>query len=244
MRAAKKIRSQDGASITFALLLFLVCAVVSSVLIAAGSAAAGRASRAAEMDQRYYSVTSAADLLRSTLDGQSVEVQTGTVITEIRYSDSAAVTTEEEPLPTTIDGVSDGGTSRRTILADAACALAGVDAASFPVRRTLNLKASGGGLDAGALAALSVTVKQTLSENGTLTLDVTNTDRTKGTYALRLTFMADVSRTRDTHTDYGAPEFYGGAGASAYTITDVTTETVTTTLTWTLTGMEKLGSEA
>ena len=111
MRAAKKIRSQDGASITFALLLFLVCAVVSSVLIAAGSAAAGRASRAAEMDQRYYSVTSAADLLRSTLDGQSVEVQTGTVVTETRYSNGAAVTTEEEQLPTTIDGVSDDGTS-------------------------------------------------------------------------------------------------------------------------------------
>ena len=48
----KKVASRRGASITFALLLFLVCAVVSSVVIVAGTAAAGRISRMAEMDQR------------------------------------------------------------------------------------------------------------------------------------------------------------------------------------------------
>ena len=36
----QKLRSDRGASITFALLLFLVCAVVSSVVIVAGTAAA------------------------------------------------------------------------------------------------------------------------------------------------------------------------------------------------------------
>lgn len=68
----KKIQSERGASITFALLLFLVCAVLSSVLITAGTAAAGRMSQIAETDQRFYAVTSAAELMKGLLDGKSV----------------------------------------------------------------------------------------------------------------------------------------------------------------------------
>ncbi|MBR1561236.1 MAG: hypothetical protein IJ646_13460, partial [Clostridia bacterium] len=65
MRTVKnKLGSQAGASITFALLIFLVCAVVSSVVVVAATAAAGRMSQLPEMDQRYYAVTSAAGLLR------------------------------------------------------------------------------------------------------------------------------------------------------------------------------------
>ena len=47
-----KLRSETGASITFALLLFLVCSVVSIVVVVAGSAAAGRMSQRAETDHR------------------------------------------------------------------------------------------------------------------------------------------------------------------------------------------------
>ena len=64
-RIKDKLRSQTGASITFALLLFLVCAVLSSVIIVAATAASGRMSKIAETDQRYYAVTSAAELLKN-----------------------------------------------------------------------------------------------------------------------------------------------------------------------------------
>jgi len=69
-----KLRSDRGASITFALLLFLVCAVVSSVVIVAGTAAAGRMSHLTEMDQRYYAVTSATGLLCDELCGEGKKV--------------------------------------------------------------------------------------------------------------------------------------------------------------------------
>ena len=69
-----KLRSDRGASITFALLLFLVCAVISSVVIVAASTAGGRLSTVREMDQRYYAATAAADVLRDRLDGQSAIV--------------------------------------------------------------------------------------------------------------------------------------------------------------------------
>ena len=75
MRAIqKKIRSRRGASITFALLLFLVCAVLSSVVIVAATTASGRISRLAETDQRYFAVTSAAELLRDLMKEKSVSV--------------------------------------------------------------------------------------------------------------------------------------------------------------------------
>ena len=70
----RKLRGRRGASITFALLLFLVCAVVGSVVLTAGTAASGRLSRLPEQDRRYYAVTSAAGLFRDALDGQSYTV--------------------------------------------------------------------------------------------------------------------------------------------------------------------------
>ena len=64
-----KLRSERGASISYALLLFLVCAVVGSVVLVAATSASGRLSGLAKADQRYYSVTSAAELIRDLYDG-------------------------------------------------------------------------------------------------------------------------------------------------------------------------------
>jgi len=76
MNAMKnKIKSQRGASITFALLLFLVCAVISGVVIVAATTAAGRMSQQDEMDERYYAVTAAAKRLNDIFDGTEVKVE-------------------------------------------------------------------------------------------------------------------------------------------------------------------------
>ena len=72
---SSKLKSESGASISFALLLFLVCAVVSSIVIVAGTTVSGRLSQMAEMDQRYYAVTSAARLLIDLIDEKSVVVE-------------------------------------------------------------------------------------------------------------------------------------------------------------------------
>lgn len=71
----KKLRSSKGASLTFALLAFLVCAVISAVLLASASAAAGRLSGLAEADQRYYAVTSAAQLFCDELSNQEYVIE-------------------------------------------------------------------------------------------------------------------------------------------------------------------------
>ena len=74
--AINKIKSETGASITFALLLFLVCAALSAVVLVAATTSAGRMSNISQTDQRYYSVTSASVALRDMLSDGTVTVLT------------------------------------------------------------------------------------------------------------------------------------------------------------------------
>ncbi len=72
----KKLNSSKGASITFALLAFLVCAVISAVLLASASAAAGRLSGLAAADRRYYAVSSAVQLFSDSLSEEKGGINT------------------------------------------------------------------------------------------------------------------------------------------------------------------------
>lgn len=61
-----------------ALFLFLVCAALAAVILAASTAAAGRVAGLAEADQKYYSVSSAAELMRDMMggnDGVSAQIE-------------------------------------------------------------------------------------------------------------------------------------------------------------------------
>lgn len=83
----RKLNSERGASITWALLIFLVCTVVGSAVLVAGTAAAGRMSKLAESDQRYYAVTSAAGLLSDVL-GQEIKTTRTAGSAEVVYKTS------------------------------------------------------------------------------------------------------------------------------------------------------------
>lgn len=58
-----KMRERTGASLSLALLFFVLCAVAGSIVLSAASAALGRTQGVAEKDQRSYAVESAAVLL-------------------------------------------------------------------------------------------------------------------------------------------------------------------------------------
>jgi len=60
----KKLANENGASIVLALLLFIVCTVIAMTILVAATAAAGRMTDTGKYDQRYYAVTSAANLLK------------------------------------------------------------------------------------------------------------------------------------------------------------------------------------
>lgn len=65
----KRGRAQSGASLPLALLLMLICALLTSVVLAASTGVAGRFKNLTEMDAHYYSATSAAGLLAKEIEG-------------------------------------------------------------------------------------------------------------------------------------------------------------------------------
>lgn len=95
----KKLKSNTGASLSIALLLFLVCTVLGSVILKSGTAASGRVSDMAAADARYYSVTSAADYLADAITTVHVEATPTQAAHDVRRTVSIerkAVTTTEE----------------------------------------------------------------------------------------------------------------------------------------------------
>ena len=218
----QKLKSQTGASITFALLLFLVCAVVGSVVLTAGTAAAGRMSELAKMDQRYYSVTSAAQLLRDTMDGKQVTVtqktvtENGTIIT----SPSPEVDPEVES----------------PILKASALQL--INETAEDITMAWNLTGSSDIQN----AALNVKIEEALSSDGTMTMLISNAADTGsgGTsgpsyiYTLQMVFSADKTESVDKRTK----EQYSD-GEKIETVT----ETKTTNITWRLNSIGKAVAE-
>ena len=167
----QKLKSQTGASITFALLLFLVCAVVGSVVLTAGTAAAGRMSELAKMDQRYYSVTSAAQLLQDIISDQTIEVTEGE---EPRFRD------EELPQP--------------AFLLDAAKAYVFGNSQIKDKPLQLSLRLCG-------VTIPDVYIYETLDDEGNLIFDVCSEQSGKPAFKIRMTFTADKTEYTDINEE-------------------------------------------
>lgn len=71
-RVQRKIEDRSGASLSVALLFFLVCAIVGSILIAAASAAMGRMKNIEQGEQDRYAVDSAMELIAEKMGGGEV----------------------------------------------------------------------------------------------------------------------------------------------------------------------------
>lgn len=102
-----KLKNDGGVSIIFALLAVLVCSVVSIVMIRSVTASSGRFSNLSEMDQRYYSVISAAELVKDSLEDTRLTVvrtRTETLdVTQNYVNDGETVTASGEPVSETAE---------------------------------------------------------------------------------------------------------------------------------------------
>ena len=197
----QKLKSQTGASITFALLLFLVCAVVGSAVLVAGTAAAGRMSKIAEMDQRYYAVNSAARLLVDQIAG---EKNTATIMniealgTPSDTDDTAAASgfyyLDKTGTMKKID-VSDS--TKFNIQQEAAYWLTKNDSAPRE-KKTLHLTATASGVtDADHM---NVDIEETIDADGGLTLLIKSKEdaaKNDGQYSLKLKFNLAKSKVVD-----------------------------------------------
>ena len=71
-RVQRKIEDRSGASLSVALLFFLVCAIVGSVLIAAASVSMGRMKNIADGEQERYALDSAMEMLAEEMQGGEI----------------------------------------------------------------------------------------------------------------------------------------------------------------------------
>ena len=190
-----KLRSQEGASITFALILFLVCAILCSVLLTAATIASGRMSNTAELDQRYYSVTSAAELLKDMIDGKTVsvvEVKTETGI--VTYDRSGNRTESMDGSPETKLYLVDKSASEIIPETDLVEANALSEASANTIlkniaynknkgselNKSITLSSSFYGSAGYDYDALEVSIQEGLDNNGNLKLELFNKYKTKG----------------------------------------------------------------
>ncbi|MBQ7144708.1 MAG: hypothetical protein IJR65_06075 [Oscillospiraceae bacterium] len=264
-----KLRSARGASITFALLLFLVCAVVGSVVLAAGTAASGRLSRLNEQDRRYYAVTSAAGLFRDALDGQRYTIRCSEVVgqtsTTVYTYPVSGEPTVSDPVTVT-DGAAEYSaevacgsqnwlisTAGKSLLADAAVQWLMGDAE----RTVVNAWNAGGGYGGSWTLTLEqdvsegetrrvakIRVEAVMDANANLLLTFTNAEGDPFSVTVRLS--ADVKRNEDE------PAVSPNGKASVTETDDEGTTTVetteksivtterTTTITWTVGEVKKV----
>ncbi len=198
-RIKNKLRSRSGASLMFALLLFLVCAVISSVVLAAGTAASGRMSETAANDQRYFSVTSAAELLRDLFDGVTVcvvEADDGKIYVfegamAYEVNESYIEQLKSDSNADSIDPDDPSAPTFSSLPMEAAYMCAESEDLT-PVTSRFSISYSGEGYE-----SLAVKVVEKLQPvNGTVTFTVSNAlgggadDGT--TYTLRLSLSADI----------------------------------------------------
>lgn len=207
-----KIRSREGASITFALLIFLVCAIISGVVIVAGSTASGRMSQIAQTDQRYYAVTSAAGLLRDDIDG--------TRVTASYELDASGAYKEGTAKAIKVESIETGASiplENRKILEYATCQMA----LKNESQRLLTLEVQN-----------YATLKCSISENvkpkdGQVIYQISNippeSATNKAVYTLQIIFIANISESKAQGLD---------ADGNSITI-------VTTVVEWTFAGVKK-----
>lgn len=194
MKAIKnKIHSEQGASITFALLLFLVCAVISSIVIVAATTTSGRLADMARMDQRYYSVTSAARLLCE-MDGKNTVVETTnkTTITGEYGITGEPLENQEPGFPKTEAYTEPKPAS---IVGSDIFEYAGICLLTKPApddgiyfNKELELKEEDSSDE-----KLNISMKAVLNDNGKLIIELHNQNTDKGVYSLRLVFSSAKS---------------------------------------------------
>lgn len=174
-RILAKLRSQRGASILFALLFFIVCAVIGSMVLAAGAAAAGRLADMEKMDQRYFAVTSAAKVLEHQLNDPSAvvtrrKVEDPDTSTEVWTVDGEQKETDAsipQYLRDTVEALADSSKRLKDISAEARSDLTRTVALIHPTNNQLNtyvtFTMAGSGGDRGDLT-ITVMDAETVAE--------------------------------------------------------------------------------
>lgn len=214
-RICSKLRSGKGASITFALLLFLVCAVLCSVIITAASTASGRMASMAVSDQRYYAVTSACSMLKEMIDGETVTIR------KEEGSDDASlfILSGVEAAQSTSAGLPINNSDFKS---DSI-----VYIAAYRFNKSLHDQFDFDITGTGDTAGATCKAKMKVTESGDIIITVYKTDKANNPFTMEITFTADVKPGKFNRID-----------------DDGNSETIkTTTITWSFATLKTLSMQ-
>lgn len=259
--AKEKLNSRSGATMLLALVFFLLCTVLASILLVASSAGSGRLGGIADNDARYYAVSSAAGLLRDGLENKPVTVK----LTK------RTVTTTVTPYTVKNDGTTEKGTPVSTpthtysaVFSDAGDERPAVRGDSLLSDLALDLAAGTGIVNAQAAwtyggltgpqtrkleispsfdEALKVSADAVLESDGRLRITVSSAGEDEDSFNLVLTFSADIQTESSRDAEQGTSSVAKNSETSfTETVVSESTETKTVTVCWTLTGVERISS--
>ncbi len=261
-RIMNKLRSKAGASITFALLLFLVCAVLCSVIVAAASAAAGRMSKIVQSEETYYAVTSAAEMMKKMIDGKTVSLvkvtrteydtpytngNPGTATQASAPTEYYYLIADENPSDVLVNHTFKSGTTDDSFLVDSVVidtipkdAAKHIKDGTSLTTRELKITSSYNFSPKPGYDVLAVTVNENLDySDGKIKLTLYNTYKSDGSvnigtsgYTMLLEFGADKTITNSTRTEEISSTTTGN---NTYTIRSEKTDIEIKSYTWHLT---------
>ena len=269
----KKLKSENGASISFALLLFLVCATAGAVVLAAGTAAAGRLSQMVNMDKRYYSASSAASLLANEIKGKEVTIVRSleeVVVTTTEYDEygNAGTPTKQYKLTykTIVNGTTIGGTPLGPAAERPVSTGDAVNVSSFLTKQACYLMFEGENCNTDAAmkesfglksekAPMPFTISGTgdlaalnISGNATLNIDGSldfeiGSEVDSDTYTLILRMIPDINESPSSSMT--SEPFYSTEPDGSYIerITTTETTTITSTISWDVESIQKKVSD-
>lgn len=84
-RMNEKLKNSRGASMVFALLVFLLCVLAGTAVLTAASANVGRYTHLEDEQRQYFSVASALEILQGKLNEREIKVEVQCVETETWY---------------------------------------------------------------------------------------------------------------------------------------------------------------
>ena len=97
-KARNILRDTSGASIVFALVFFLICGIIGSVVMTAASVQAKAAQTHVDLQQKEYAMQSAAKLMAQQLGGEDAVWEEKSVVVKIAYDTAGEASVDTNSL--------------------------------------------------------------------------------------------------------------------------------------------------
>ena len=257
----QKMRDNKGITMIIALFSFLVCIIISIVVLRSSASSSGRIVNATKTDQMYYSVNSAVDLVKESIENEPVVIireKVTTTKTRTRYKDDGTSVIHYDPQVISSDSkiTSKFGEKKtsvergNSVLEDAAIDyIFGKDSMVFTDEKAWNnsyrdfvgpTTTITSEMTSDISGVVSVEIEQCINSNGELEITFAS-GQENDRYATKLIYSPDIVEIEDTNEEVKAPVVVKTSASEYYEdVVVIRTEIKTATVKWKLISIESV----